>query len=81
MFEIATMTPKGTLELPAAIAFRFHPHDRFIVWMQGDTMHVKRIETASPLQAVADAPDEEPMALDEIDAIVHEVRRSYNLPA
>jgi hypothetical protein len=75
MFDIATMTPMGTLELPAAIASRFHLHDRFIVWMQGDTLHLKRIETASPLQAVADAPDEEPMSLDESDAIIHAVRQ------
>jgi hypothetical protein len=78
MFEIAEMTPAGTLELPAEIADRFRPKDRFIVWMQGDTLHLKRIEAESPLQAVADAPDEKAMPLEEIDAIVHAVRRSHD---
>jgi len=74
MFEIAKMTPLRTLELPPAIAEQFGPSDRFIVWVEGDTVHLKRI-TASPLQGVEDSPSDEPLSLEEINGIVHEVRR------
>jgi hypothetical protein len=74
MFEIAKMTPLRTLELPPAIAEQFGPSDRFIVWVEGDTVHLKRI-TASPLQTVENSPQEEPISLAEINDIVHEVRR------
>jgi hypothetical protein len=73
MFEIARMTPLRTLELPPAIAEQFEPSDRFIVWQEGDTGHLKRI-TTSPLQAVENSADE-PMSLEEINDVVHEVRR------
>ena len=74
MFDIATFTTKRTLELPAAIAQHFQPADRFIVWLEGDMVHFKRI-SHSHLQAVETAPTEESMSLDEINAIVHEVRK------
>lgn len=74
MFEIAKLTPLRTLELPPAIADQFAPSDRFIVWMEGDTVHFKRI-AASPLQAVEDAPTDEAMTLEEINEIVHTVRK------
>lgn len=73
MFEIAKMTSLRTVELPPAIAEQFGPSDQFIVWVEGDTVHLKRI-AASPLQAVADAADEEPASLQEIDDIVHRIR-------
>ena len=75
MFEIAKLTPLHLLELPSAIASQFAPGDRFIVWMEGDTVHFKRI-ASSPLQAVEDAHDaDEPMTLEEINDVVHKVRR------
>ncbi|MFN8492660.1 MAG: hypothetical protein U0350_33975 [Caldilineaceae bacterium] len=74
MSEIVTLTPDHTLLLPAEIAQHFKPSDRFITWLEGDTLHLKRI-TPSPLKVVEQAPDEEPMSLDEINDIVHEVRR------
>lgn len=75
MFEIATLTAGNSLKLPAEIAKRFSPSDRFVVWLEGDVLHLKRLEP-SPLKAVEQAPEEEPMSLDEIDAIVHQVRRT-----
>lgn len=74
MFEIAKLTPLRTLELPPAIAAQFAPGDRFVVWVEGDTVHCKRI-TTSPLQVVKDAPADDPMTLEEIDAIVHAIRK------
>jgi hypothetical protein len=75
MFEIATLTSENVLKLPAEIAKRFLPADRFIVWLEGDVLHLKRLEP-SPLKAVDEAPEEQPMPLDEISAIVHKVRQS-----
>lgn len=74
MTELAILNPNHTLELPATIAKRFQPSDRFVIWMEGDTLHLKRV-TPSPLQAVEQAPSDQPLAFDEINDIVHEVRQ------
>lgn len=74
MATVATFTQDQTLQLPLEIVKKFQMTDRFIVWQEGDTLHLKRI-TPSPLQAVEQAPDDEPLSLDEINDIVHEVRR------
>ena len=74
MFEIATLTANHSVQLPLEIAKRFVPTDRFIVWLEGDTLHLKRL-IPSPLKWVEDAPEDEPISLDEIDGIAHEVRQ------
>jgi hypothetical protein len=74
MSDLATLTVDHTLQLPDEIAKRFRPSDRFVVWVDGDTLHLKRV-MPSPLQVVADAPEGDPLSLDEINDIVHEVRR------
>lgn len=74
MFEVVTLNPNNTMQLPLEIAERFKPSDRFIVWMDGDTLHLKRV-MPSPLKVVEQAPSGEPLSLDEISEIVHEVRR------
>jgi hypothetical protein len=43
MSELALLHPDRTLELPAKFAERFQPSDRFVVWMEEDTLHLKRI--------------------------------------
>lgn len=79
MFEIATFTANRTVQLPPEIANRFLPTDRFIVWLEGDTLHLKRL-TPSPLQQIENAPEDEPLSLDEINDIVHEVRQQRHAP-
>ncbi len=74
MFEIATFTPEGTVKLPPAVARSLSPLDRFIVWQEGDMLHFKKI-SPSPLAVVAQAPEDTPLSLDEINEIVHEVRQ------
>ena len=74
MFEVATLNPNHTVALPVAIAQHFQPSDRFVVWVEGDTLHLKRI-MPSPLQVVEQAPLDQPLSLDEINDLVHEVRR------
>ena len=75
MVEIAQFTAPDTLKLPANIADRFQPSDRFVVWVEGDTLHLKRITTPPVADIVEQAPEGEPLSLDEINDIVHEVRR------
>lgn len=75
MVEIAEMTAKDTLKLPAEIASRFQASDRFVVWIDGDTLHLKRITPPPVTRIVAEGPQGKPMSMDEINEIVHEVRR------
>jgi len=43
MTEIAELTTSDTLRLPAEVAARFRPSDRFMVWAEGDALYLKRI--------------------------------------
>lgn len=64
------------IALPAEIAQRFQPADRFLVWPQGDTVILKRIAMPQVMDVVAATPETEPpLDLDEINIIVHEVRK------
>lgn len=75
MVEIAELTAQETLKLPTEIAARFRPSDRFVVWVEGDTLHFKRITPSPVTSIVTQAPEGEPMSLDEINGIVHQIRR------
>ena len=75
MVEIAELTSQDTLRLPTEIAARFRPTDRFVVWVEGDTLHLKRITPPRVTDIVAEAPEGEPLSLEEINEIVHQVRR------
>jgi hypothetical protein len=75
MVEIAELTPRHTLKLPAEVAARFRPSDRFVIWVEGDTLHLKRVTPPPVTSIVAQAPGGEPLSLEEINEIVHEVRR------
>jgi len=75
MSDIAELTEQQTLKLPPEIAARFRPLDRFVVWAEGDTLHLKRVTPPPVTKIVEQAPEGEPMSLDEINEIVHEVRR------
>ncbi len=69
------LTDTNILKLPANLARQFHMSDRFVMWMSGDTMHLKRITTPAVTDIVARAADEAPFSPDEINDIVHHVRR------
>jgi len=73
MPDVATFTTNQSLHLPAEVVRRFRPTDRFIVWVEGDTIHLKRL-VPSALERVEQASPGEPMSLDEINEVVHEVR-------
>lgn len=74
MAEIATLTDQHTLELPEPIASRFRSHDRFVIWVEDDTLHLKKI-SRSITDRVAQADEAAPLSLEEINDLVHEVRR------
>jgi len=64
------------ITLPAEVAQRFRPADRFFVWPQGDTLILKRVTIPRVSEIVAMTPEtHSPLTLEEIDEIVHEVRR------
>jgi len=75
MVEIAELTSQDTLKLPADIAARFRPDDRFVIWVEGDTLYLKRINPVSVTEVVAEAPVGEPLSMEEINEIVHQVRQ------
>jgi hypothetical protein len=76
MIEVAELVSQRTLRLPLEVASRFRPSDTFVVWVEGDdTLHLKRITQPPVMDIVAQAPEGEPLSLDEINDIVHEVRR------
>ncbi len=75
MVEIAELTLQHTLKLPTEIAARFRPLDRFVIWVEGDTLHLKRVTPPPVTSIVAQAPEGEPLSLEEINEVVHEVRR------
>lgn len=77
MSQIAELTSPDTLKLPAETAARFRPSDRFVVWVEGDTLHLKRITLPPVTEIVAQAPhpEGEALSLDQINEMVHQVRR------
>ena len=74
MVEIAELTSQDTLKLPDGIAARFRPLDRFVVWVEEDTLTFKRITPLAVTDIVEQAPEGEAMSLEEINEIVHQVR-------
>lgn len=77
---IVELSDKSTLTLPPTIAAQFHPADRFLIWRDGDTLHLKRITPSPVTDIVGASPDEEGMSIEEINTIVHEVRRQRAKP-
>jgi hypothetical protein len=75
MVEIAELTAQQTIKLSPEISAHFRPTDRTIVWIEGDTLLLKHI-TPPPVTAIVEqASEAEPMSLEEINEMVHDVRR------
>ena len=81
MPEIVELTEERTLKLPPEIAERFRPADRFVVWTEGEMLCLKRITRRSVTEIVEQAPEGQPMSLEEINELVHEVRQQDKGPA
>ena len=78
MVGLATLTANRNVQLPDEVAKRFQPTDRFMVWVDDDTVVLKRIKP-SVTTIVEQAPTGEPLSLEESNDIVHEVRRQRRL--
>jgi hypothetical protein len=59
----AELTAQDTLKLPHEVAARFRPSDRFVVWVEGDTLHLKRITPPPVTSIVGQAEEEEPQKM------------------
>ena len=77
MVEIAELTSQDTLRLPTEIAARFRPTDRFVIWVEGDTLHLKRITPPAATDIVAYEITKENLTtlLEERPAIAEEMAR------
>lgn len=74
--SIVELSSDYKITLPAKIAQRFRPTDRFLISPQGDTLIFKRITVPRVTEIVAMTPETEPPpSMEEIDAIVHKVRK------
>jgi len=73
------LSPDNKITLPTEVAGRFRPADRFLVWLQGDMLILKRITIPRVTDIVAATPGTTPpLAMEDIDEIVHEVRRQQH---
>lgn len=76
--QVIELGADNTLTLPAEIAQALGPGSRVLVMKQGDTIILKRIHPPRITDIVANTPETEPpLTLEEINEIVHEVRRQY----
>ena len=75
MVEIAELTPQNTLKLPPAIAARLRPTDRFVIWAEGDELHLKRVTPVPVTEVVVQAPAGEELSPEQVSEVVHQVRR------
>lgn len=66
-----------TATLPTMIAQQFQSEERFVVLHQDDTIMLKRVTTLSPVERANMTPDPHGVpSLEEIDDLVHDVRRA-----
>jgi hypothetical protein len=75
MVETAELTDQDMLRLPAGVAKRFRPADRFVIVQDGDNLYLKKITRPDVLKRVMESDEGDRMSLEEISAMVHEVRR------
>ncbi len=75
--SVIELNADNSVKLPANIAQWFKLADRFLVTIQGDTLILKRINPINVLDVVAATPDDEPLTMEDINAIVHDMRQQY----
>ncbi len=75
---VVELTENNMLHLPDNLVREFRTGERFVVLRYGDTILLKRISFPRITDIVAQTPSEEPpLTMEEINEIVHEVRRQY----
>lgn len=74
---IVELTREFTIKLPDELTNQFHPADRFVLFPQGDTLILKRVNVSRITGIVAAVTEENPpMTVDEIDDMVRQVRQA-----
>ena len=61
MPAIVELSAARTVKLPPKVAARFVASDRFLVWVEGDVVYLKRITPSRVTERVANAPKGEPL--------------------
>ena len=69
---IPKTTAADTLRLPAKMALLFRAEDQLVIWADGDALYLKRITRRAVTRMVAEAPEEGPLSMEEINEIVHD---------
>jgi hypothetical protein len=77
---IISVTPDRQLEIPPEIQAQLNPGDEYVIWATDDAIVYKKIQKAPTYSALlkkieALGPDPEEMSLEEISALVKEVRQ------
>lgn len=73
---VVELAANNTVQLPDNLLTGLRAGERFVVIRNGDTILLKRISLRRITDIVAETPSSEPpLSLDEINEIVHEVRR------
>ncbi|WP_035985387.1 hypothetical protein [Leptolyngbya sp. KIOST-1] len=77
---IVIVTDDRRLEIPPEVQAQLHPGDEYMIWATDDAITFKKIQKPlrfDELQERIDAlePDPDAMSLEEISALVKEVRR------
>lgn len=75
---VVELDANNRVQLPADLVNGLRVGERFLALRLGDTILFKRIHPPRITDIVANTPETEPpLTLDEINEIVHEVRRQY----
>ncbi len=75
---VIQVTAEGQLTLPPQVQANLQPGDEYILWQEEDTIVLKKIQKTKGLsqlwQRIDELGDSEQLSLEEITAIVKEVR-------
>ncbi len=75
MADFAELVDDRTLVLPPELARRFRRSDRFAVWVEGDTVYLKRITPLPVTEIVESSGPAEPIPDGEIAEEIRRYRR------
>lgn len=78
--KVISVNDQRQIDLPEDILQTLNPGDEYLVWQTGDTITFKKIQKAPTYSTLlkkieALGPDPEEMSLEEISALVKEVRQ------
>lgn len=77
---IISVTPDRQLEIPPEIQAQLNPGDEYLIWQTENTILLQKVQQPSDFEALrakveALGPDPDQLSMDEITAIIKEVRQ------